>query len=61
MAQNPTDGGAYIRDADGVLRKLEDSEYQLDPVTRLLVPPKRPAAASKPPEPPAPDPVSTKK
>lgn len=53
MAQNPIDGGAYYQDADGALHKLEGSDYQLDPVTRLLVPPKRLTPSPKPPDPPA--------
>lgn len=56
MAQIPTDGGAYYQDPDGVLHKLEDAEYQLDPKTRLLVPPKRLTTAPKAP---APEPVVT--
>lgn len=53
MAQNPTDGGTYFQDADGVLHKLNDGDYQLDPATRLLVPPKRLTPNPKPPDPPA--------
>ena len=56
MAQTPIDGGAYYQDPDGVLHKLEDGEYQLDPDTRFLVPPKRLTAAPKAP---APEPVVT--
>jgi hypothetical protein len=41
MAQNPTGGGTYFRDADGVLHQLEEAEVKLDPETRLLIPPKR--------------------
>jgi hypothetical protein len=52
MAQNPIDGGAFYRDPDGVLHKLEDGEYQLDQKTRMLIPPKRLTAPPKPPEPP---------
>lgn len=62
MAQIPTDGGAFYQDPDGVLHKLEDGEYRLDPETRLLVPPKRLTPAPvKPPEPPAPAPAPAKK
>jgi hypothetical protein len=50
MAQNPTDGGSFYRDPDGVLHKLEDAEYMLDPETRLLIPPKRLAPQPKAPE-----------
>jgi hypothetical protein len=53
MAQNPIDGGAYYQDADGALHKLDSSDYQLDPVTRLLVPPKRLTLNPKPPDSPA--------
>ena len=36
MAQKPIDGGAYFQNADGAIVKLEEGQYQLDPVTREL-------------------------
>ena len=56
MTQNPIQGGAYYRDADGVLHRLEDGEQQLDPNTRLFTPPKRFTTAPKAS---APEPVVT--
>lgn len=41
MAQNPIDGGTYYRDELGNLIKLEEGDYQIDPVTREL---KRPSS-----------------
>lgn len=44
MAQNPIDGGTYLRDEKGNLVKLEEGDYQLDPVTRELKRPSPPMA-----------------
>ena len=44
MPENPIDGGAYFRDENGNLTKLEQADYQLDPVTRELKRPSPPKA-----------------
>ena len=48
MAQKPIDGGAYYQGADGAIVKLEEGQYQLDPVTRELKRPKPPKAEPTP-------------
>jgi len=48
MARKPIDGGAYYQNADGALIKLEEGQYQLDPVTRELKRPMPPKAEPTP-------------